>query len=198
MLSFQNIPFNDEYPISAYYKDKNTIYTYNGVLSWVDYESFELLSFGYAKDNNRVYMDSFILSGADPQKFQILDAYDRYARDDKNVYYHNKLLTGADPQTFEVFGDDYSMYSKDKNHVYIWPRILTGADPSSFELVHNYNGESYAKDNNSYRKWWKQIDLPLDVTFDDTYVTIPSEGMNIPRHGRDPWDVYQMAMKGDV
>lgn len=191
--------------VGQYIVDDEYVYTEDQtILSWANPQTFELILMqrdgywqgtAYYKDNKKIYTSQWILTGADIESFEVINM--NYAKDKNHVYNYNWMILWADPQSFQVFSD-YSPYSKDNNYVYIWSRILTGADVVSFELVYNYNGESYAKDKNTYRKWSQQIDLPLDVNFDDEYVYILTEDMKIPRHGRDPWDVYRMYIKGDI
>ena len=130
----------------------------------------------------------------DRESFELINM--NYAKDKNSVYNYEFLIIWADPKTFTVLWD-YSHYTKDKNYVYVGTKILTWADTASFEIVWNNNGSLYGKDSNTYWRWGEKIWLPLDITFDDDYIYLSDE-QKIPRHGRDPWDVYQMMMKGDV
>lgn len=191
--------------VGQFIVDDDYVYTEEQIiLTGADPATFENISINkngevqwtqYYKDKSHIYDYDSVVAGVDYETFQPLNIV--YSKDNNNIFYFSKIISWADVSSFQIL-DYFSNYAKDNDTVYWGMQILTWADVWSFDLIHNYNGSSYAKDNNTYRKWSNKIAMPLEVTFDDEFVYIPADDVKIPRHGRDPWDVYQMYSKGDV
>lgn len=108
-------------------KDKNNIYYYGSILTWVDSSSFNILwssnDYGFWRDINDLYVFKEwkidIIKVNNPNDFNILN--EDYLKDKDKVYYYSNdvivPITGVDFQTFEI-DNSGRCKAKDKNNSY--------------------------------------------------------------------------------
>ena len=133
-------------------RDKNFVYGYRAKkLSWIDANTFKIVSDVYFKDKNSVYYgEGKIIDNIDPITFEYLGGI--YFKDRNSVwrsYYADEggaigsvsRIKDADPGTFQFL--EYG-YARDKNFVYYNGDILLDAISESFEVLN----QEYSKDKN--------------------------------------------------
>lgn len=167
---------------TAYYKDKDHVYTESSsiesgpvkAIEIIDASSFEYFGYysssglysssrhdiSYAKDKNNVYEGcSKIFARADADTFINLGG--GYAKDKDEVFFFATVVIGADVPTFKYIGERYAI---DKNHVYFNGEVLKKADPVTFTLVKGPDPsnlgqiDEYAIDKNYVYKGYRIID----------------------------------------
>jgi len=90
-----------------------------------DYNTFEVLKYGYAKDNENVYYDNL----------------ESPCNECIHVDFEVQVLKGANPDTFTVLNE---LYAKDKNNGYCDGKKIQNSDGLSFETIEG----NLAKDKN--------------------------------------------------
>lgn len=123
----------DEY----YSKDKSNFYYQLSAIEEADYDTFQILGYGYAKDKNTIFLGNHpgLYTGDSPNDKEFLKLEKKidiasfvvlsyvYFKDKNIVMYDNRHggtdkvteIIGADSDTFEVITGEYS---KDKNNIY--------------------------------------------------------------------------------
>ncbi len=108
----------------------------------VDKKTFRVLGPDYAKDKNHIYYQNGIMTSVDYDSFELMDKNGTLVRDKNKVYYTGITLKGVSPIDIEIIKYDSSnsdLYLRNRDGVY-W---LRGNEPDTIKKLEVKNKEKF-------------------------------------------------------